>query len=85
MEAGGAALLLRGLTGGAFAYFGRADGAEAATWHAEWRDAARLPDLVRIRLERPGVAASEWVVPPRVTGPDGCVYDPRLTACREMR
>jgi len=56
-----------------FAYFGRLDDAESApAWHDAWRQSARLPDLVRLRLEfadASGRAWPEFVAAPAVTSP----------------
>ena len=60
-------LLVQGLAGGGFSYFGYAQAEEPEGWSAHWPVAESLPILVRLQLERgPGRPAwPEMVVPLR--------------------
>ena len=63
-------VLIDGVERVEFAYFGRADPEQARPdWRDEWRDAERLPRLVRIRLEFTKASRRHWpelVVAPMV-------------------
>jgi general secretion pathway protein J len=50
-----------------FAYLGRDEGASDSTWRDDWKDGARMPEAVRVRV-RPahGTAWPDLVVPLRV-------------------
>ncbi len=65
-------VLVDGLAGGRFEYYGPAAGARADTvarWWPDWRDSDRLPRLVRVRWEREGEAPwPDVVVAPRSDG-----------------
>lgn len=47
------------------AYFGRKEGARAASWHAAWEEEALLPLAVRLELEQAGRALPPIIVPVR--------------------
>jgi len=71
-----------------FAYFGPPRPGEGATWLEQWTDRDRLPQLVRVVIEREGSRFSAWpelVVATRITGNAGCVYDALSSTCRRTR
>jgi general secretion pathway protein J len=71
-----------------FAYFGPPRPGEASAWLEQWTDRDRLPELVRVAVERDGGNLSAWpelVVATRVTGNGGCVYDAQSSTCRRAR
>ena len=71
-----------------FAYFGPPRPDEASAWLDQWTDRDRLPELVRVAVERDGGNRAAWpelVVATRVTGNGGCVYDAQSSTCRRMR
>jgi len=71
-----------------FAYFGPARPGEASTWFERWTDRDRLPELVRVAVERSGSGLAAWpelVVATRVTGNAACVYDAQDSTCRRTR
>jgi len=49
------------------AYFGRKEGASAASWHATWQQEALLPLAVRLDLEQAGRPLPPIIVPVRQT------------------
>lgn len=61
----GEAILLRGVAGVAFAYWGEANGA-AAAWHPVWKEVT-LPQLVRVQLLFPAGDRRHW--PPIIVRP----------------
>lgn len=46
-----------------FAYFGSPDGSSPPQWYGDWRDAQRMPLLVRMRLGRPEAGWSDLSIP----------------------
>jgi general secretion pathway protein J len=71
-----------------FAYFGPPRPGEASAWLEQWTDRDRLPELVRVAVERDAgnlMAWPELVVATRITGNAGCVYDAENSTCRRTR
>jgi general secretion pathway protein J len=71
-----------------FEYFGPAAEGGAPIWQAQWSGRDRLPDLVRIHLERDGPASSDWpdlLVEPRAAMNSACLYDAATLGCRRIR
>ena len=71
-----------------FAYYGAPDRTQALGWRQRWSGQSRLPDLVRVHIERDDAALPEWpdlVVQPRATANTACVYDAVASACRRFR
>ena len=68
-----------------FAYFGAPHPGEPSVWLDQWTDRDRLPELVRVAVERDGSSFAAWpelVVATRITGNAGCVYDAQNATCR---
>ena len=71
-----------------FAYFGAPRPGEASTWLDQWTDRDRLPELVRVAVERDGNSFAAWpelVIATHITGNAGCVYDAQSSTCRRAR
>jgi general secretion pathway protein J len=71
-----------------FAYYGAPDQAQAPQWWARWSGYPRLPDLVRVHVERDDRALPEWpdlFVAPRTNVNAACVFDPAAGICRRIR
>jgi general secretion pathway protein J len=71
-----------------FAYYGTADPTQAPTWLERWSGYTKLPELVRVHIERDDPAMPEWrdlVVATRATATTACVYDAGAAACRRFR
>ena len=71
-----------------FGYYGAADPTQAPTWQERWSGYTKLPDLVRVHIERDDPALPEWrdlVVATRATATTACVYDAAAAACRRFR
>ena len=84
----GAAVLLDHVAAIRFAYFGPPRPGEGAAWLEQWTDRDRLPQLVRVVIEREGSRFAAWpelVVATRITGNAGCVYDALSSTCRRAR
>jgi general secretion pathway protein J len=84
----GEAKLLDHVAGVRFAYFGAPRPGEASAWLDQWINRDRLPELVRVAVERDGNSFAAWpelVVATRVTGNAGCVYDAQSSTCRRAR
>lgn len=56
---------MAGLTGARLSYFGRKEGAAAASWHEVWRDEPRLPRAVRLALDHRRLDLPPLIVPLR--------------------
>ena len=53
-----------------FGYLGRDDDNSDPTWYDDWKEGARMPEAVRIRIKpMTGPAWPEMVIPLRVTQP----------------
>ena len=71
-----------------FDYFGAAENGGPAFWQPRWAGRSRLPDLVRIRLERDDPALPAWpelLVRPMAGLTTGCLYDPVTGDCRRIQ
>ena len=71
-----------------FAYFGPPHPGEPSAWLNRWTDRDRLPQLVRIAIERDGnhfVPWPELVVATRITANAGCIYDALRSTCQRAR
>lgn len=63
-------ILLNALGNAEFSFFGASEEGSAATWRKEWRDASKLPQLVRLKIGfRPGDRRTwpDLLVAPRIT------------------
>ncbi|MGE5269917.1 MAG: prepilin-type N-terminal cleavage/methylation domain-containing protein [Thiohalocapsa sp.] len=70
-----------------FAYFGQPAPGEAAMWLEQWVGRDRLPELVRVVIERDGAAFRKWpefVIATRISGNAGCVEDAARGGCRRV-
>ena len=79
-----AAVLLDHVAAVRFAYFGSARPGDAPVWVDQWSGQDRLPQLVRVSIERDGAAFARWpelVVATRITANAGCVFDARTSTC----
>ena len=57
-------------------------------WQSQWSGRERLPDLVRVHLERDGPSSPDWpdlLVEPRAAMNSACLFDPATLACRRIR
>jgi len=84
VSSGPARTLLGQLKTMTFTYFGEEKGDKAASWHDEWRDQARLPQLVRVRAELRDrtLVWPDLVVAPRIGADQGCTIDPLTRFCQ---
>jgi general secretion pathway protein J len=70
------------------AYYGVADSTQAPRWWGRWSGYSRLPDLVRVHIERADPALPGWpdiLVEPRVTANTACRYEAADPSCRRFR
>jgi general secretion pathway protein J len=70
-----------------FAYFGAGPGGGAPVWQEGWSGRDRLPDLVRVRVERDGASFPDWptfTATPRAAMNSACLYDPVTLDCRKV-
>ncbi len=77
-------VLLKGLSGIAFAYFGAPRPGAPAQWYDSWQHRPVPPQMVRIRA-RFADASARWpdlVVALRLTADMGCRYDPLTRYCQ---
>lgn len=84
----GEAMLLDRVAAIRFAYFGPPRSGETPVWVDQWIDRDRLPQLVRVEIQREGNNLAAWpelVVATRVTGNAGCIYDALRSTCQRMR
>jgi general secretion pathway protein J len=68
-----------------FAYFGSSGSGETPSWHDDWMNRSRLPDLVRVAIVRDDPRLRAWpelVVGTRVTSSAGCIYSAMAIGCR---
>jgi general secretion pathway protein J len=71
-----------------FDYFGPPEGGGPASWQPRWSGRTRLPDLVRIRLERDDPAFPVWpelLARPKAGLTTSCLYDPVTGDCRRIQ
>ena len=71
-----------------FAYYGVADPTQGPRWWERWSGYSRLPDLIRVHIERDDPALPEWpdlLVEPRVNANTACLYDAAASSCRRFR
>jgi general secretion pathway protein J len=71
-----------------FAYYGAPDPSQAPGWWEVWSGFTRLPDLVRVHIERDDPVLPQWpdlVIATRATANTACVYDAVAAACRRFR
>ena len=71
-----------------FDYLGPIQANGPPVWQSTWSGRTRLPDLVRIRLERDGPAMAKWpdlLAQPKGTMTTGCLYDPVSGDCRRIQ
>jgi general secretion pathway protein J len=71
-----------------FAYYGALDPSQAPSWWEGWSGFTRLPDLVRVHIERDDPLLPQWpdlVIATRATANTACVYDAVAAACRRFR
>jgi general secretion pathway protein J len=79
--------LLRHVRAIRFAYFGPDATGGAPIWQWEWAGRDRLPDLVRIRIERDETSLPDWpafTAEPRAAANSACVYDAMTLGCRRI-
>ena len=72
-----------------FEYFGPTEAGGARAWQASWSGRTRLPELVRVRLERDQPSSDgawpELIAEPQATTNSACVYDPSSGGCGRLR
>lgn len=79
--------LLRGIRAIRFAYFGAPDERSEPKWLDRWQGQAKLPILVRMRLEPVGSGGPAWpdlIVEPLATTSPSCAYDVSSVSCRRL-
>lgn len=80
-------ILIDHLTALNVAYFGEGPEGEAASWQERWKDAQRLPRLIRIEAQFESQASSSqsyWpplIIAPVITADVSCRYDPLTHDC----
>lgn len=70
-----------------FAYFGQPGPGEAAIWLEQWAGRDRLPELVRVVIERDSAAFRKWpqfVIATRISANAGCIEDAVRGGCRRV-
>lgn len=70
-----------------FAYFGQPGPGEAAMWLEQWAGRDRLPELVRVTIERDSAAFRKWpqfVIATRIGANAGCIEDAVRGGCRRI-
>jgi general secretion pathway protein J len=71
-----------------FDYFGPPEGGGPASWRPQWSGRSRLPELVRIRLERDDPRLPAWpelLARPTAGLTTSCLYDPVTGDCRRIQ
>jgi general secretion pathway protein J len=71
-----------------FAYYGAPDPSQAPSWWERWSGSTRLPDLVRVHIERDDPVLPQWpdlVVATRATANTACFSDALAGMCRRFR
>lgn len=71
-----------------FAYYGAPDPSQAPSWWQRWSGYTRLPELVRVHIERDDPVLPQWpdlVVATRATANTACVSDALAGICRRFR
>lgn len=88
IEANGASgtqrILLEGAGDARFEYFGAVPSDDAPAWHAVWKEAGRLPSLVRLRIAFEDTRR-QWpdlIAGLAVTGDPACHVDAAAPSCR---
>jgi general secretion pathway protein J len=67
-----------------FAYFGSEKGEQQASWHREWTQQNRLPQLIRVRASMTDRALvfPDLIVAPRLDADQSCSLDPLTHDCQ---
>jgi general secretion pathway protein J len=84
IEVGTKDVLLSGLTGVKFSYFGR-DRSDPPNWREQWNSGENLPELVRIRINYPPDGGRVWpdlFIALRIDADVSCIYDDLTKRCR---
>jgi general secretion pathway protein J len=71
-----------------FDYYGAPDQSQGPQWLQHWSGYARLPELVRVHIERENSALPEWpdlLVETKTTMNSACIYDAVAANCRRIR
>jgi general secretion pathway protein J len=71
-----------------FRYFGPVTPGRPVDWLDRWSGRDRLPDLVRVHIERDGPASQPWpdlIAEPKATTNVACVYDTVSPQCRRIQ
>ena len=71
-----------------FDYFGPAEAGGEPLWQRHWSGRSRLPDLVRVHIERDGPSGRGWpdvIAEPRAAVNLGCFDDAVAVGCRGAR
>lgn len=71
-----------------FDYFGPADAGGAPLWQGHWSGRSRLPDLVRVHIERDSPSGRGWpdvMAEPRAAANFDCFDDAVAVSCRGSR
>lgn len=71
-----------------FDYYGAPDQSQSPQWLQRWSGYSRLPDLVRVHIEREDPGLPGWpdlLVETKTTMNTACIYDAIATSCRRIR
>ena len=74
-------VLLTGLAGVSFAYFGQPKNGDSPQWYDKWPESDNLPQLVRVRIGSPDPGWTDLLVAPMINGA-GCLWDNFYKRCR---
>lgn len=78
-------ILLKDLKSLEFSYFGTETLQDSASWHADWHDKMKPPQLVRIRVEFADRKSDLWpelIIAPRITADAACAFDAVTKYCK---
>jgi hypothetical protein len=86
LDEGRRSILLTGVDGVEFAYFGSENDFTEPTWTDAWKFPARMPQMVRMRVKTAGGGALPEVVMKIMTGEEaGCLENAFQRQCRPRR
>jgi len=77
-------VLLTGVTGAEFSYFGRTDPSQDPRWWRDWHDQTALPSLIRLAVASGGRTWPDLILSPRLGKPGATAWLPALLCRREV-
>jgi general secretion pathway protein J len=78
-------VLLSGVNGVEFSYYGVTGADKSAEWHDRWSGELRLPQLVRVHVRFPDRDTRVWptlIIALRIAVDTQCIYDPSTKQCQ---